>query len=144
MPNNVGAKQALEYLGNGKGELPAVLQPPTDLMRPTRPLAIVEPIKLEIKAPDPFANEPPFDTWLLRTEDRREYGPVPKKILDEWVSEGRVVSTMRLLRADWNKWKRVAKVYPQLAPPAARFESLDDVSLLPNPTSVPDKTNEDS
>ena len=144
MPNNIGAKQALEYLGNGKGELPAVLQPPTDLMRPTRPLAIVTPLKLEKSAPDPFANEPPFDTWLLRTEDRREYGPVPKKILDEWVSEGRVVSTMRLLRADWSKWKRVEKVYPQLAPPAARFESMDDVSLLPNPTSVPDKTNEGS
>ena len=137
MPNNIGAKQALEYLSNGKGDAPAVLQSPTNPVRPTRPLAIVEPLKLETKTPDPFANEPPFDTWLLRTEDRREYGPVPKRVLDLWVSEGRVVSSMRLLRADWGKWKRVTKVYPQLESPGVRFESIDDVSLLPQPPIVP-------
>ena len=44
MPNNIGAKQALDYLTNGGGELPAVLQPPTNPVSPTRPLAIVEPL----------------------------------------------------------------------------------------------------
>lgn len=133
-PNNVGAQQALEHLVNrGEGDIPAVLQPPANPIRPTRPSVLAEPLKIKSTDDDPFANQPPFDTWLVRTEDRHEYGPVHKKILDQWAREGRIVSSMRLLRADWSKWKRVAKVFPQLVAPATVFESPDDVSLLPQP-----------
>lgn len=133
LPNHVGARQALEHVTHGNGSLPSALQVSNEPIRPTRPPVLTGPSELKITGEDQFANHPPFDTWILRTEDRREYGPVPKQILDQWVKEGRIDETMRLMRADWSKWKRVSKVYPQFAPPAAVFESLDDVSLIPKP-----------
>ena len=133
MPNHIGAKQALEYLSHGNGSPPSVLNPPKAMIRPTRPPVVSGPSELKLSGEDQFANEAPFDTWLVRTEDRREYGPVKKPILDQWVREGRLDETMRLLRADWNKWKRISKVYPQFQSSAAAFESIDDVSLIPKP-----------
>jgi tetratricopeptide (TPR) repeat protein len=134
LPKHVGAAQALEHLTHGKGAAPSVLQAPPEPIRPTRPPVLSGPSELIQNGEDQFINEAPFDTWILRTEDRKEYGPVKKSILDQWVKEGRLDETMRLMRADWTKWKRISKVYPQFLPPAAAFESLDDVSLIPKPS----------
>lgn len=133
LPHHVGAAQALEYLTHGNGEPPSVLKAPADAIRPTRPPVLSGPSELIQNGEDQFSNEPPYDTWILRTEERKEYGPVKKPILDQWVKEGRLDETMRLMRADWSKWKRISKVYPQFNRPAAAFESLDDVSLIPKP-----------
>lgn len=133
LPRHVGAAQALEYLTHGEGEAPSVLKPPAETIRPTRPPVLSGPSELIQNGEDQFANQPPYDTWILRTEDRKEYGPVKKQILDQWVKEGRLDETMRLMRADWTKWKRISKVYPQFASSAAAFESMDDVSLIPKP-----------
>lgn len=133
MPKHIGAAQALEHLSHGNGQVPAVLQPPAETIRPTRPPVLSGPSELIQAGEDQFSVDPPFDMWILRCEDRKEYGPVKKPIMDQWVKEGRLDETMRLMRADWSKWKRISKVYPQFAPPAAAFESMDDVSLIPKP-----------
>ena len=57
----------------------------------------------------------PFDSWIVRTADRQEYGPVQDGILETWISEGRIAVGMKLLRADWSKWKRAEKLFPELS-----------------------------
>jgi tetratricopeptide (TPR) repeat protein len=114
--DHIVAQESMAWLQEGTGPRPKILQPPTELIRPTRPPQAGKPIELN-DDPEKWNSPPPFDLWLVRTEDKREYGPVTKSMLDSWVRQGRIRKRTRLLRSDWKRWKRADFVYPELAPP---------------------------
>jgi hypothetical protein len=58
-------------------------------------------------------------TWHLKTEDGQTFGPVPKKELDQWLTEGRVTGECQLLREGADQWQWASDVYPQLSGEAA-------------------------
>ena len=53
--------------------------------------------------------------YHLKTEDGQTFGPVPKSEMDEWVTEGRVISECQLLKDGEDQWQWASDVYPQLA-----------------------------
>lgn len=118
-PNFPGAKLAHEWLSTGQGPRPLSLHPPKKMIRPKRPPVIGPPTPTN--GEDLWLASPPHDLWVLRMRDeaRTEYGPIAKRLLDQWVSEGRIPADAKVLRADWEKWKRASHVYPQLAPDRA-------------------------
>lgn len=147
-PNFPGAKIALEWLSTGQGNRPISLHPPKKLIRPKRPPVVGQ--GSAVNGDDPWITSPPHDLWVLRLrdKDRTEYGPVAKRLLDQWVSEGRIPADAKLLRADWAKWRRANQVYPQLnpnaAPPPASDSDDTEEDIAPaksDPNSVPGISN---
>ncbi len=128
-----GAAVALRWLSSGQGPRPQALHPPAKMIRPKRPPVVRTPLPIE-RPQDPWISPPPHDGWIVRLRDaeRTEYGPVPKKLLDQWVAEGRVSADAKILRADWDKWKRAAQIYPELGPSLApeSSASLDSVPSI--------------
>ena len=59
------------------------------------------------------------DQWYVQTDSGEQFGPISKKELDSWVSEGRVDSSCQVLQEHWDQWKWAEEVYPQLAHSAA-------------------------
>jgi hypothetical protein len=53
--------------------------------------------------------------WRLRIDDGREFGPVDRKELDQWMSEGRVTPTSQLRREGESTWRPATEIYPALA-----------------------------
>jgi hypothetical protein len=82
-------------------------------LRFNKPQIVRAPLQLNGSA-EAWNAEGPFDNWILRDLDQREFGPVTKAVLNDWVTQGRVGRGMRLLRGDWFKWKRAEKVFPEL------------------------------
>ena len=111
-----GAKAARDWLASGEGPRPLALHPPSQMVRPKRPPVVRPPLELEADG-EAWASPPPYDLWVVRLRDakRTEYGPVPKPILDQWVREGRIAAETKLLRADWERWRRARQVYAALA-----------------------------
>jgi hypothetical protein len=64
--------------------------------------------------------------WLVRAADRKEYGPATLETLSRWVAEGRLGLNSQILRSDWNQWKRVEKLFPELSTEEA-FESFPEI-----------------
>ena len=120
-PDHPLASSASAWLTDGKGKRPQILMPPDRMIRPTRPPVIIEPV--DVGETDPkWEGQAPFDLWIVRTEKPREYGPVSKSMLDDWVSQGRLNSRARLLRCGWNKWRKARRVYKELDD---RSDSID-------------------
>jgi hypothetical protein len=61
-----------------------------------------------------YAPRPDSDKWQVRTPDGRVYGPVLKRELDEWVSEGRVPAEAYLQRESDPTWQPATALYPHL------------------------------
>jgi len=114
VPDHDGATQALEWLRSGDGPRPPILATPNQLVPPTQPPIAYKPVPIQRELDPQSEPQPPFDLWILRTSDRREYGPVSTKILNRWISEGRIARSARLLRAGWPKWRQIGVVYPEL------------------------------
>lgn len=112
-PKHEGAATALEWMRKGVGPRPTILAPPEQLIRPTRPPISRKSINLT-NGRKKEAEKPPFDLWILRTKEKREYGPVSRQMLDSWISEGRVSPNAKLLRSGWPKWRQAVVVYPEL------------------------------
>ena len=109
-PGHPAARTALGWLKDQEQPLPEMFAAPAEVTRPTRPPVV----GAEIDVPGSrkrWNTDTPYNTWVLRTANRKEYGPVLKETLDEWVEQGRIVAGMKLLRADWGKWKRAEKIY---------------------------------
>ena len=83
---------------------------------PTRPPVIRRGVKLDETIVNAWKNEPPYDSWVIRASADREYGPVRFGILASWIQDGRIDVGMKLLRADWAKWKRVERLFPDILP----------------------------
>jgi hypothetical protein len=73
---------------------------------------------------------------MLRTVEGQMYGPVEKRDLDKWVTEGRVPATGHLRPEDSEEWQPAIGVYPSLAT-AAPFISAGDPSGSSNPYLSP-------
>jgi tetratricopeptide (TPR) repeat protein len=110
----------LRWLANREADRPSALRPLTRSMRPTRPPIVHE--AMEVAAVDKqWEAVAPYDLWLVklhREEAGRqmEFGPVPLETLTQWCEEGRLHPNTRLLRADWDIWRRASSVYPALLP----------------------------
>lgn len=113
-PNHSGALAARNWILDRSLPRPAFLETPDHTVRVARPPVVGAEVELAADQPQRWEVGRPYHTWLLRTMERKEYGPVPKSILDQWVAEGRIVAGMKLLRADWGKWKQAEKIYPIL------------------------------
>jgi len=72
-----------------------------------------------------------YDTWILRTLEKKEYGPIQREVLNRWIEEGRIDFGMKLLRADWSKWQRVERVFKELEPITAQEVERSDVNAFP-------------
>ena len=113
-PDHPLANTASKWLADGNGPRPQILLPPETMIRPTRPPVILNKV-IEVGATDEKWNgQPPFDLWIVRTNKPREYGPVTKMMLDDWVRQGRIDGTTRLLRCGWEKWRKARRVYTEL------------------------------
>jgi tetratricopeptide (TPR) repeat protein len=120
-PDHPLANAASRWLGNGQGTRPEALLPPTRLVRPTRPPVITSPHE-----PGEYAGgrlgesaDSPLKLWLVRTGKPREYGPITKSVLDDWVRQGRIDAATKLLKSGWKKWCKAKRVYPDLVNPDA-------------------------
>ncbi len=132
--NFPGAKLAYDWLATGQGARPPSLHPPKKMIRPKRPPVVTAPVSS--RDDDTWLAAPPHDQWVVRLRDktRTEYGPVGKRLLDQWVSEGRIPADTKLLRADWERWKRAGHVYPEMVSPGGvglspTSDSSVDISL---------------
>ena len=112
-PDNPGAAALSRWLQDPQQPRPADLQVPLHKLRFNKPQIVRAPLQLNGSA-EAWNAEGPFDNWILRDLDQREFGPVTKAVLNDWVTQGRVGRGMRLLRGDWFKWKRAEKVFPEL------------------------------
>ncbi len=140
-PSNVPAQVAISWLKNPGRELPPFLEKPKAKKKPVRPPVVRAPVAMTTSNKD-WRVEKPFNCWVLRTLDKTEYGPVKRDILNRWIEEGRIDFGMRLLRADWPKWKRVERIFDELRPSGASSEEVSadmypelEVSLRKPPLS---------
>lgn len=119
IPEHADAQAVLRWLRDRTQPIPIVLATERPPMRIAKPPVAAGHDKLKRPSPrsaagDPWYSPPPFDAWLVRSVDRKEFGPVSKSIMDRWVDEGRLTVGMKLMRCDWPRWKRVEKVYAHL------------------------------
>lgn len=125
-PNDKLVQRMLSWLENPTDERPDFLPTQPESRRPTRPTAVRAGVTLEPQSVAKWKNQPPFDTWIVRTEDNKEYGPVHFNILQTWITTGRIDLGMKLLRADWKKWKRAEKIFPEILPFHGPSNFVDD------------------
>ncbi len=117
-PDHPLAGAASRWLADGVGPRPDALLPPSRLVRPTRPPVLYQAHPLPPAADAGNHVNPgdsPLDLWIVRTDKPREYGPIAKPVLDDWVRQGRIDGATRLLKTGWKKWRRAKRVYPSLA-----------------------------
>lgn len=60
--------------------------------------------------------------WRLRIDDGREFGPVDRKELDQWMAEGRVTPSSQVQRDGETNWRLATELYPALASAAASYK----------------------
>ena len=54
------------------------------------------------------------DLWFFRAEDGSDYGPVEKKVLDQWFSEGRISADCQVLHVGDEQWHWANDLFPEL------------------------------
>ncbi len=129
---NTHFREGLKWLSDRSQPRPRFLDGPETFKRPTRPPVIRNGVALTDHTIRKWESAPPYDTWVVRTSDRKEYGPVHFGILSSWANEGRLDIGMRLLRADWRKWQRVEKILPEITPlesTAGMIEEFPELDL---------------
>lgn len=130
-PTNEHAALALQWLNDPEScDKPSQLSLETEVVRPTRPPVVRTKMKVTT-SPKHWSAEKPYHTWILRSLDMKEYGPLSRETLDLWIEEGRVDFGMKLLRADWNKWKRAEKIFNELGAPNDVPDSEESVDVSP-------------
>jgi len=121
-PTHDPCKLALHWMANRESvELPPFLIKPICNKRPMRPPVIRSKVKMTTRPRD-WRAERQYDTWILRTLEKKEYGPIQRDVLNRWIEDGRIDFGMKLLRADWSKWQRVERVFKELKPVAVKGE----------------------
>lgn len=114
-PKDKTIKSAIQWLADRKSERPKFLSEARPFKRPTRPPVVRRGVKL-VESDERWESASPHDTWIVRTANKKEYGPVPYRILKNWIRDGRIDIGMKLLRADWSKWKRAEKIFSEISP----------------------------
>ena len=110
---------------------PGILGPPIKLMPPTRPPVIRKGVVMDDMTVEQLQNDPPYNTWVLQTNDSKEYGPVQFGIMRGWVADGRVDVGAKLLRADWHKWQTAEKLFSDMVTEDPTDEPIDEPGITP-------------
>ncbi|MFK7770226.1 MAG: tetratricopeptide repeat protein [Mariniblastus sp.] len=108
-------KSALIWIQDRSKPRPEFLGDKKVVRRPTRPAVTRKGLEL-VESATRWEIEPPYDTWVIRNDEDKEYGPVHYSILKTWIADGRVDIGMKILRADWPKWQRVEKIFSEISP----------------------------
>ncbi len=82
---------------------------PLDRRPKKEPAAVVSEAKTE-REPEP---EP---LWHVRSDDGQEFGPVSRRELESWLSDGRLDSECQLLQEGWDQWCWADEQFPELSP----------------------------
>ncbi|MFT7630581.1 MAG: tetratricopeptide (TPR) repeat protein, partial [Mariniblastus sp.] len=114
-PNDTSVNQALQWLADRSKPRPESLGEHKPFRRPTRPPVTRRGVRL-VETANRWESSPPYDTWVVRNAEKKEYGPVHYGILKTWIQDGRIDMGMKLLRADWSKWKRAEKIFSEISP----------------------------
>jgi tetratricopeptide (TPR) repeat protein len=131
-PANEAASLAVQWLQDPEScDQPPFLNSSVEVIRPTRPPVVRAALKLDMPAKN-WVAEKPYDTWVLRSLDRKEFGPLPRETLNQWIEEGRIDFGMRLLRADWSKWKRAEQIFTVLGTGDPQADSGESLATFPN------------
>lgn len=109
------AVELLKWLNEKTESVPVELEKPDEIVRPKRPKITGRSVTANEIEFNAWETQPPFDLWIVK-KGSKEYGPVPKHVLNDWVIQGRMDRQTRLLRADWDRWKRVEIVFPAIVP----------------------------
>lgn len=115
VPTHAAARDALAWLtaDQPSPKPPALLRPPMNPQTPHRPPVVREPRSIQTQLNGGV--ESPLDMLIVKTPDKREYGPVAPSTLLKWAGEGRLAVNTQVLRVDWSQWKRVDRLLPELA-----------------------------
>ncbi len=124
-PQDQAIQAALAWLDNRKSQRPEFLSEEKKFHRPTRPSVRRRGVKL-VESESKWNTDAVHNTWVVRTEDKKEYGPVHFDILKTWILDGRIDGGMKLLRADWSKWKRAEKIFSEISPVGSQSDLVDD------------------
>ena len=142
-PTNDPCKLALHWIHNRDTvELPPFLIKPVCAKRPMRPPVVRSKVKMTT-LPRDWRAERQYDTWILRTLEKKEYGPIQRDVLNRWIEDGRIDFGMRLLRADWSKWQRVERVFKELQPVVEDVQRVEESAntfpeiITKKPSSTP-------
>lgn len=131
-PQHEAATLAIQWLGDPDScDQPPFLDSKLPVVRPTRPPVVRARVTIDMPPKD-WVAEKPYDTWILRSLDRKEFGPLPRETLNAWIEEGRVDFGMRLLRADWSKWKRAEQIFVELGTGEVNVEPAESVAVFPD------------
>jgi hypothetical protein len=89
-----------------------------------------------LQVPAPAPSTPNANAWHVKTADGQEYGPVSKKDLDDWVTEGRLDADCQVLQVGAPQWQWASDVYPQLdAPSPAPAPASPNITASPSGSS---------
>ena len=124
-PNDKTIQSAIQWIDDRESERPKFLSDGRPFKRPTRPPVVRRGLKL-VESEDRWESASPHDTWIVKTEDKKEYGPVHYGILRTWICDGRIDVGMKLLRADWSKWKRAEKIFSEISPVESQSNLVDE------------------
>ena len=111
---------------------PEIIGPEIPHKPPTRPPVTRKGVVLDDVTADRLHTEPPYRTWVLRTVDKKEFGPIRFQRLRDWLADGRIDVGAKVLRADWSKWRRVEKVFSDMVADEAPDEPNDEVGITPS------------
>jgi len=133
-PNDKEIQNALAWLADRQHKRPSFLDDPKPFLRPTRPSITGPRCQLTDDAQQ-WNAAAPHDWWVVRSAEKKEFGPVHFETLKNWIRDGRVTSEMRVLRADWSKWKRPEKIFPAILGTDGSQKNLSGVGLELNPNT---------
>ena len=128
-PDNTELQRTIQWLAEAPNDSarPELLPLPTEIARPLRPPVTRDTVDV---SPHPeLLGTPPFDMWIVRTAERKEYGPVTLDTLSLWVAEGRLGRNCQILRTDWSQWKRVEKMFPELAEDSGLVKEFPEIKI---------------
>ncbi len=134
-PDHSSALAGMSWLSDLSQPTPELFMAPDVLIKPSKP-AVVAPATELLEIDESWSVPPPFDSWILRIRSTidagngvKEYGPLTKRTLEEWAAEGRIDAGMKLLRADWSKWRDAEKVLPSIARRVAQGNMIPEIQL---------------
>lgn len=115
-PANQRFQAGVDWLADQSRPLPEYFSMHVAKDRPTRPPIVRNGVELSEATLQRRQTQAIYDSWIVRTEEKKEYGPVHLAILKSWAAEGRLNMGMKVLRSDWSKWQRVEKIFVEITP----------------------------
>lgn len=145
-PNNQSLRRAHQWVvsGNHNTDRPALFTAPETLVRPIRPPTVCEPTLHETEINQhlqQYDSVAPYDGWIVKSVDGKEYGPATLQTIAVWLREGRLSAGMQLLRSDWSQWKLVEKIVPAIVPTEQSISDFPELKLEIDLPVVDDQQN---